>query len=107
MIFTIFSGTTLLLPTKQCRNTSCKCYNTTALCQDSVGSALALKIWRIGLHKDPWVLHNHTTHLAQSGPAINLQLHPGLSILYQRKAGIGFYGPECRLVVIEKIWLEG
>lgn len=61
VIFTIFSGTSLLLPAEQRRDTSCKCY-TTALCRDSVGSAVAcLKMWHIGLHRDPGVSHCHTT----------------------------------------------
>lgn len=34
--------------------------------------------------------------------AINLQLHPGLSILYQKKAGIGSNGAEWRLRCWEK-----
>lgn len=61
VIFTIFSGTSLLLPAEQRWDTSCKCY-TTALCRDSVGSAVAcLKMWQIGLHRDPGVSHCHPT----------------------------------------------
>lgn len=35
-----FSGTSPLIPAGQSQDTLCKCYNTTALCQDSVGSGL-------------------------------------------------------------------